>query len=172
MKRLSTPLDKKQELLNVKADVYFFKQNVESLFLNHQRNADFGSEIFLRTLGGYNHGEATIIVSSGFSITISSGALTAALPAIAGFGATGIASESLAASWQYSIGLVAAGSLFATLQSLGATGLATLLFGAVGTVASGTGALFLLCTIASRLNWFKCKNLVDAVVEEDEKEII
>ena len=38
----------------------------------------------------------------------------------AGFTGAGVAGGSLAAAWQSSIGLVARGSLFATLQSLGA----------------------------------------------------
>jgi hypothetical protein len=41
---------------------------------------------------------------------------------VAGFGAAGIAVGSIAAGIQSSIGNVAAGSLFATMQSLGATG--------------------------------------------------
>lgn len=39
-----------------------------------------------------------------------------------GFTAAGVAAGSLAAAWQSSIGLVAAGSLFAWFQSLGAAG--------------------------------------------------
>ncbi|KAH0549306.1 interferon alpha-inducible protein 27, mitochondrial-like [Cotesia glomerata] len=55
-----------------------------------------------------------------------------ALPLL-GFGMSGIIKGSLAASWQGPA--VVSGSLFATLQSLGATGLGNLLFGAVGLVA-------------------------------------
>jgi hypothetical protein len=51
----------------------------------------------------------------------------------AGFTSAGIAGGSLAAAWQSSIGNVAAGSAFATLQSLGATGT----IAAVGSVALG-----------------------------------
>ncbi|XP_031637074.1 uncharacterized protein LOC116349670 [Contarinia nasturtii] len=69
-----------------------------------------------------------------------------ALPLI-GFGAGGVAAGSFAASWQSSIGIVAAGSLFATLQSLGATGMGILLFGGIGS------ALGLLTTLAARLGW-------------------
>lgn len=46
---------------------------------------------------------------------------------------------------------MAAASLFATLQSLGATGVGTLLFGATGV------ALALLATLASRLDWCTCE---------------
>lgn len=69
-----------------------------------------------------------------------------ALPLI-GFGAGGVAAGSTAAAWQSSIGAVQAGSIFAILQSLGATGLGSLLFGATGT------ALGLLGTIAVKLDW-------------------
>jgi hypothetical protein len=59
---------------------------------------------------------------------------------LAGFGAGGVAAGSFVAVWQSSIGSVGAGSLFATLQSLGATG--TLLTGAYGGAAvAGTGAV-------------------------------
>lgn len=71
-----------------------------------------------------------------------------ALP-LFGFGAGGVAAGSFAASWQSSIGIVAAGTLFATLQSLGATGLGVLMFGGLG---AATG---LLGTLAARLNWCK-----------------
>lgn len=45
-----------------------------------------------------------------------------AVPMAAGFGTAGIVGGSFAAMWQSSIGNVVAGSAFATLQSLGATG--------------------------------------------------
>ena len=45
-----------------------------------------------------------------------------AVPMAAGFGTAGIVGGSFAAMWQSSIGSVVAGSAFATLQSLGATG--------------------------------------------------
>lgn len=69
-----------------------------------------------------------------------------ALP-IAGFGAAGITGGSAAAAWQSSIGSVTAGSLFATLQSLGATGMGTIVFGSAG------AALGLLGFSATRLGW-------------------
>ncbi|XP_011705007.1 PREDICTED: interferon alpha-inducible protein 27-like protein 2B [Wasmannia auropunctata] len=72
----------------------------------------------------------------------------AALPFL-GFGLAGISAGSIAASWQASIGAVAAGSLFATLQSLGASGLGMLLFGPAGAVIG------LLISIAASLNWWK-----------------
>lgn len=65
-------------------------------------------------------------------------------------GFTAGATRSFAASWQSSIGVVAAGSLFAVLQSLGATGLGSLLFGGIG------AALGLLGSVASRLGWCVC----------------
>ena len=71
------------------------------------------------------------------------GAATAAVcaaPMLVGFGTGGIAAGSLAAAWQATIGNVAAGSAFATLQSLGATGtLATGAYGGAGVL--GLGAL-------------------------------
>jgi len=73
-----------------------------------------------------------------------------ALPLI-GFGAGGIAAGSAAAAWQSSIGSVAAGSMFAILQSLGATGLGILLFGSVG---AGLG---LLSSSAAALGWCTCE---------------
>lgn len=71
------------------------------------------------------------------------------LPMI-GFTAGGVGAGSFAASWQSSIGAVAAGSLFAVLQSLGATALGSLLFGSIGT------ALGLLGSVATRLRWCEC----------------
>lgn len=64
-----------------------------------------------------------------------------------GFRSGGVTAKSFAATWQSKIGSVAAGSLFATLQSLGATGLGTIMFGSIG------AALGLLASIASRLGW-------------------
>jgi hypothetical protein len=55
----------------------------------------------------------------GLPLTIAGAGLSATL---AGFGAAGIAGGSIAALIQSGIGNVAAGSLFATMQSLGATG--------------------------------------------------
>lgn len=77
----------------------------------------------------------------------------ATLPLL-GFGLAGITSGSLAASWQASIGSVTAGSLFAILQSLGASGLGIVLFGSTG------AALGLLSSIATRLNWCTCNNKI------------
>lgn len=88
--------------------------------------------------------------------TVGAGILgVAALPLI-GFGLGGIAAGSFAAAWQSSIGAVAAGSLFAVLQSLGATGLGMLLF---GSVASAMG---LLGSLAARLNWCTCDDAATA----------
>lgn len=78
------------------------------------------------------------------------GILGCVLLPVLGFTTGGIAAGSAAASWQSSIGLVAAGSLFAVLQSLGATGLGILLFGGIG------AALGALGSVASRLGWCTC----------------
>jgi len=58
-----------------------------------------------------------------------------AVPMVAGFGSAGIVGGSIAALVQSSIGSVAAGSTFAALQSLGATGVF-----ATGATAGGTAA--------------------------------
>lgn len=98
--------------------------------------------------------------------TLSCGLMGAAALPFLGFGLGGITAGSFAASWQSSIGLVAAGSLFATLQSLGATGVGILLFG------STSAALGLLATIATKLGWCEC-NLENnnAIVEGNEKRV-
>ena len=57
-------------------------------------------------------------------------AIPCAAATLAGFGAAGIVGGSIAAATQASIGNVVAGSAFATLQSLGATG--TLVSGIYG----------------------------------------
>lgn len=84
-------------------------------------------------------------VSLGFMTTL--GGIGALMLPLLGFGAGGIAAGSTAAAWQSSLGSVAAGSLFATLQSLGATGLGVLLFGSTGS------ALGLLGSVAVKLDW-------------------
>lgn len=84
-------------------------------------------------------------VSLGFVATLG-GAGFMLLPLL-GFGASGVVAGSTAAAWQSSLGAVAAGSLFATLQSLGATGLGVLLFGGTGS------ALGLLSSLAVKLDW-------------------
>ncbi|XP_011705111.1 PREDICTED: interferon alpha-inducible protein 27-like protein 2B [Wasmannia auropunctata] len=86
--------------------------------------------------------------------TVIGGILGCATLPLLGFGLAGISAGSFAASWQASIGSVAAGSLFATLQSLGATGLGILLFG------STAAALSLLTSIAANLNWCTCNQNV------------
>lgn len=66
---------------------------------------------------------------------------------VLGFGLSGVGG--LASMMQPSV--IAAGSLFATLQSLGATGMGILLFGSIGS------ALGLLASITSTLNWCTCE---------------
>lgn len=87
-------------------------------------------------------------VSLGFMTTL--GGIGFFMLPLLGFGAGvggGIAGGSVAAAWQSSLGSAAAGSLFATLQSLGATGLGVLLFGSTGS------ALGLLGSLAVKLDW-------------------
>lgn len=55
-----------------------------------------------------------------------------------GFGAGGVVAGSVAAAWQATIGNVVAGSLFATLQSVGVLGLSG---GAVAAVGVGGGVV-------------------------------
>lgn len=87
--------------------------------------------------------------------TIFGGVLGAAMLPLLGFGAAGVASGSVAATWQSAIGLVSAGSVFALLQSLGATGIGILLFGGIG-AATGGGALGLIQLYANLFNWCEC----------------
>lgn len=87
--------------------------------------------------------------------TIFGGVLGAAMLPLLGFGAAGVASGSVAASWQSAIGVVSAGSVFALLQSLGATGIGILLFGGIG-AATGGGALGLIQSYANLFNWCEC----------------
>ncbi|KAG8034079.1 hypothetical protein G9C98_008560 [Cotesia typhae] len=49
-----------------------------------------------------------------------------------------------------------AGSVFAICQSLGATGLGILLFGATGSVIGGVGALGLIYNHRETLDWCCC----------------
>ena len=67
-----------------------------------------------------------------------------ALPAL-GFGLSGITSGSIAAGLQ--MPSVVAGSWFAILQSLGATGMGILLFGSIG------AAIGIFAPLATRLGW-------------------
>lgn len=69
---------------------------------------------------------------AGAAVAVGAGALS-----LAGFGMAGIAAGSAAAAWQSSIGSVATGSTFATLQSLGATGWIATTFGGGAAAASG-----------------------------------
>ena len=77
------------------------------------------------------------IVLAGGGLIVGGGALAATA---AGFGAEGIVAGSAAAAWQASMGTVAAGSLFATLQSLGAAGtLVAITAGSAAVVGGGVG---------------------------------
>jgi hypothetical protein len=77
-----------------------------------------------------------------------------ALPLL-GFASSGVVAGSLAAAWQSSIGNVAVGSLFATLQSLGTSVCSTILFGSFGGVSV---ALATLKLHASSLGFCTCDN--------------
>jgi len=69
---------------------------------------------------GYTAGFATLAV-----IALSPAVVIAPIAGLMGFGATGVVAGSLAAAWQAYIGNVAAGSLFAMLQGIGAAGAAS-----------------------------------------------
>jgi hypothetical protein len=101
-----------------------------------------------------------IVYASG-AFGLLTGAL--ALPAL-GFGLGGISAGSVAAWIQGPA--VAAGSWFAVLQSLGATGLGIVLFGSLGT------AVGVLAPLTTRLGWCDCdskpESNSDADVNEDE----
>ena len=76
-------------------------------------------------------------------ILIGTGAILT-VPTLLGFGATGVVAGSAAAAIQAAIGNVAAGSTFATMTSLGMTGvLSTLSFTGVGSIAAGIAAAIL-----------------------------
>jgi len=77
------------------------------------------------------------------STSIASGIATTASSIITGLGFTssGVAAASTAAGIQAGIGNVAAGSLFATIQSLAATGVVATV-GVVGGVGLGIGAVY------------------------------
>ncbi len=82
----------------------------------------------------------------------------------AGFTSSGIAGGSAAAAWQSSIGSVTAGSTFATLQSLGATGtIAT-----VGSAALG----FTLPVLVLGGGYWCYRSLQPGLCEEYTKNII
>lgn len=78
--------------------------------------------------------------------------LIAATLGTIGFGPGGVVAGSLAAAWQSSIGSVATGSLFALLQSIGASGGST---AAVWSVAAGfgKGALSLVAWGVAAAGW-------------------
>ncbi|KAI3651300.1 hypothetical protein MP228_004781 [Amoeboaphelidium protococcarum] len=85
----------------------------------------------------------------------------AALPLL-GFGLGGITAGSLAAWMQ--VPAVAAGSAFAILQSLGATGMGIVLFGSIGS------AVGLILPLAGDLGWCTCESpQVDEDQGEDQK---
>lgn len=80
----------------------------------------------------------------------------------AGFGATGVVAGSAAAAWQAAIGNVAAGSVFATLQSLAMT----------GTLATGatTGAAAAVAGTAMKMKAKRNSTCGDNQNDEEEDE--
>ncbi len=79
------------------------------------------------------------LTGSGIATTLSSIAAT-----VAGFTSEGILLNSTAATWQSSIGSVASGSFFATLQSAGAKGTIAVVGISGGIVAvAGAGLLYI-----------------------------
>lgn len=90
-------------------------------------------------------------------------AVACALPMFAGFTTAGIAANSIAALWQASIGNVAVGSAFATLQSLGATG-------AFATGASAGAATFATAFVAEKVSKKKSEDNDDETDKEEGKE--
>ncbi|XP_047991856.1 interferon alpha-inducible protein 27-like protein 2B [Leguminivora glycinivorella] len=90
----------------------------------------------------------------GLIMTAICGVAAASVLPLLGFGSAGVTAGSFAASWQGPA--VAAGSVFAICQSLGATGLGILLFGAVGSVAGGAGALGLIYKYREKFEWCCC----------------
>ena len=80
------------------------------------------------------------VVGGGIALTLTAVAAPIVLPAI-GFGTGGVVAGSMAAATQSAIGNVAAGSLFATLQSLGAAGgLSVAATGAATAAGAAAGA--------------------------------
>ena len=102
--------------------------------LCHQCNKPLNNEANIKLL-------RSTIVGGGLAGVLLGGL---ALPAL-GFGLGGIAAGSFAAGVQGPA--VVAGSLFAVLQSLGATGMGILLFGSIG------GAIGVVAPIAAQLGW-------------------
>ena len=82
---------------------------------------------------------ATAVGGAAIVGTVAIAAPYVVLPAF-GFGGGGVVAGTVAAGWQATIGNVAAGSLFATLQSAGAAGLSWGTTAAVGATASAVGA--------------------------------
>jgi hypothetical protein len=81
-------------------------------------------------------------VASLFAIFGSITFLLGSIPALLGFTASGIAAGSFAAAMQAAMGSVGAGSCFAVMQSMGATGFFNMAAG-LGGVAAGAG----FCTL-------------------------
>ena len=91
----------------------------------------------------------------------------AAVPFLAGFTSTGVVAGSTAAAIQSTIGSVAAGSWFATMQSLAAT---TIIGTAAPLVLAGVGAAALVGTGAYVINKQRNKKGQKQTREEKERE--
>lgn len=87
---------------------------------------------------------------SSISIVVGSAIGAAVLP-ILGFRFAGVMARSLAAAFQTAY--TVAGSLFAILQSLGATGNGILLFGAIGGIVFGFNGLVLSAKYFDTTDW-------------------
>lgn len=77
---------------------------------------------------------------------------TYALPWL-GFDVSGVGATTFAAGWQAGIGNIVAGSPFAILQSLAATGKGAILFGGVGAGLGGLASL----VAAKKIDWCACQ---------------
>lgn len=105
------------------------------------------------------------ILIASLGLAIGTGfAFGACLLPMLGFTASGVAAGSWAAAFQGPVTM--AGSTFALLQSLGATGMGTLLFGGVGSVTTAGSALFLLKQYANVINWCTCHNDINNNIHE------
>jgi hypothetical protein len=101
--------------------------------------------------------------------------LSPIVPGAVGFSAAGPVAGSLAAGWQSSMGLVAAGSPFAILQSaamggVGAAGCVSAVAGTIGaTVGAVTSGISNLCTRKSKVDIIKVDVIKVGVINSEEK---
>uniref|UniRef100_A0A3Q3GGB9 Uncharacterized protein n=1 Tax=Labrus bergylta TaxID=56723 RepID=A0A3Q3GGB9_9LABR len=86
--------------------------------------------------GGWRSSASFLLLLSGGVVTV---LFTPALLVTLGWTQAGVAAGSIAASIMSWMGVVSSGSLFAFLQSIGATGLTTTAAGVVGSVGGAMG---------------------------------